>query len=234
MGTFHFNCTVELDMQPKQVAGIAGAVGLAALGFFGLGLDSHSRSKRGLLVEKDEFEVNVDGEAAFYEEQFIDPWEDEFENSTAEWKEFNKQLGIELEDDDVQSKQRRVNWNRLKESQLEKLHENMQTEYAKHIDALNFFNEISGVDYGRRDPSEFGTEMDDEGDYSGYDRTAPQVRSFLDSFGCKGDGSNLWRDGRNKFNVWALFPQSVPLFAEKDNHVSDYGFYWKWWMKMVE
>jgi hypothetical protein len=221
-------------MQPKQVAGIAGIVGLGALGLFGVGFDSHTRSKRSLL-QKDEFKVEVDGDADFYEEAFIDPWEDESENSTAEWKEFNKQLGVEITEDDVMVKQRRVNWNRLKESQLVKLHDNMQAEYAKHIDALNFFNEISGVDYGRRDPSEFGTEMNDEGDYSGYARMAPQAKSFIDSLGCKADGSNLWRNGKNaKLNLWALFPSGVPLFTEQENHVSDFGYYWKWFMKMAE
>lgn len=80
---------------------------------------------------------------------------------------------------------------------------------------------------------DFGAEMDNEGDYSGYDKTAPVVQQFLDAFGCRSDGKNLWRSG-GKTSIWGLFPQGVPLFSDAANHISDWGYYWQFFMKVSQ
>lgn len=108
----------------------------------------------------------------------------------------------------------------------------MESEYAAHIEALEFYNEISDIKIGKRDPSEFGTEMNDEGDYSGYSRTAPVVKNFLDAFSCASDGSSNFREG--KTNFWFLFPSAVPLWTEADKHLTDWENYWNFVQKYTK
>lgn len=114
---------------------------------------------------------------------------------------------------------------------MAKLHAPMAAEYKKRVEALDFYNEISGVDYGRRDPAEYGDDMTAEGEYAGYDKTAPVISEFVDSFGCRADGKNLYRKG-GKTNIWALFPGSVPLWTEEGNHVDDWKAYWNWLIEL--
>jgi hypothetical protein len=233
-------------MNPKQIAGVTGAVGLAVIGFAGVRYQAggNSRAKRSLDVEvelQQDYELEVDG---FNEPNFVDEWLDESENSTNLWKQFNEDLGIEIDDDDVLMKQegrrgagkkknrgKAVNWARLRENAVEGLHDQMVSEFAAREDKLNFFNSISGVSYGRRDPADFGGEENNEGDYAGYDKTAPIVQQFVDAFGCRADGKNLWRSG-SKTSIWTLFPQSVPMFTEAKNHISDWNNYWRFVMKL--
>lgn len=97
-------------MNPKHIAGISGACGLAVIGLVGVKMAGQSRVKRDLVLQTNEeinsndYEVEVDEE--FASQEFVDPWISDDENSTALWKEFQAQLGIELEDEDVQMKQR--------------------------------------------------------------------------------------------------------------------------------
>lgn len=182
-----------------------------------------------LAEDYDEYEMEMDDDEAGDLEW--DEWNNP--NNTDLWSEFVRSVGGELTEDDVSPKQRRINWNRLRENQLEKLHENMLAEFATHYDALSFYNEISGVDYGRRDPSEFGEEMDDEGDYSGFDRTAPVVQKFVDALDCKANGKGVFGNG-GVLNFWFLMPSGVPLFSEKGNHISDYSHFWNFFMKFAD
>lgn len=88
-------------MNPKQIAGISGAVGLAVIGLVGVNMNQRSRAKRDLLVQQQEeakdqaadYELELDGFDDSIE--VVDPWTVGDENSTALWKEFNHQLGIE-------------------------------------------------------------------------------------------------------------------------------------------
>jgi len=226
-------------MNPKAVAGVTGVIGLAVVGFIGHNYNTQSRARRDLLVVDDnDYGVEVDD----LNSDFFDEWSDDFENGTDLWRQFNKDIGIEISEDDVMLKQDgrkgggrgkgKVNWNKFKEAQLAGLGDAMAAEWQKHNDALTFFNEISGVRMGQRDPSEFGANMDDEGNYAGYHRTAPIINSFKDAFGCKSDGSSNFRSG--KTNVWALFPGAVPLFSASGNHMSDWAKYWDFFMKFAE
>lgn len=219
-------------MNPKHIAGISGACGLAVIGLVGVKMAGQSRVKRDLLLQTNEeiksndYEVEVDEE--FASQEFVDPWISDDENSTALWKEFQAQLGIELEDEDVQMKQRRkkeprgVNLNKLNERTIPKIHDAMIKEWEKRVENLEFYNEISGVDYGRMDPEEAVKSTD----YSGYRKTAPVVQDFINSFGCQGNGKSLWRKGA-KTNVWFMWPETVPLWTEADSHVNDWKNYWK-------
>lgn len=221
-------------MNPKTTASLAAgaALGLVGLATIQYKLDStNSRTRRDLQMDSGEsdYDVQVDDWA---DNDFVDEWSESNPNATDLWKEFNRNLGIELTEDDVNPKQKRVNWNRLKDNQIKKLHPKMLEEYASHMEALAFYNEISGTVIGKRDPSEFGSEMNDEGDYSGYGRTAPIVNNFLDAFGCKADGSSNFRQG--KTNFWFLFPNSVPLFSAEDDHLSDWTYYWQFLMKFTK
>jgi len=214
-------------MNPKHVAGISGVCGLAVIGFVGVKLAGNSRQKRDLLVsgnapDSDDYDVEVDEEFAFGE--FVDPWTSEDENSTALWKEFQAQLGVELEDEDVQMKQRRknqrgVNFNRLNERNIPKMHDAMIKEWEKRTENLDFYNEISGVDFGKPDPEDEGP------DYSGYRKTAPVIQDFINSFGCQGNGKSLWRKGAQT-NIWFMWPETVPLWTDADKHVSEWKNYW--------
>merc|ERR1712178_666803 len=170
----------------------------------------NSRQKRELLgrneaVKSDDYEVEVDEEVAMQE--VVDPWISDDENSTALWKEFQAQLGVELEDDDVQMKQRNkqrgVNFNRLNERNIPKMHDAMVKEWAKRTENLDFYNEISGVDFGKPDPEDEGP------DYSGYRKTAPVIQDFINSFGCQGNGKSLWRKGAQT-NIWFMWPENRP------------------------
>lgn len=239
-------------MNPKQVAGVTGAVGLAVIGLAGIKYQSavNSRAKRAILEEEEQaiqqdYDLEVDG---WEEPDFVDEWLDTSENATDLWKQFNHDLGIELNEEDVSVKQmrdddrlrrrkkgsnRRVNWNRLRENMIEGLHDQMLTEFSAREDKLSFYNSISGVEHGKRDPKDFGDEEDDEGDYAGFAKTAPMVQQFVDAFNCRGDGKGLWR-GSGKTNIWALFPQAVPMFSEKKNHITDWNYYWKFFMKIAQ
>jgi len=232
-------------MNPKAVAGIAGAAGLAVLGLVGTHLQAQNRAKRDLTLQAtdDDYEVEMDFDGVDFEDEWA-------LNNTNLWKQFNKDLGVELVEDDVMIKQdddddygpidprargkgKKVNWNRLKENSLVNLQDAMQTEYTRRVDSLGFFNEISGVQMGMRDPSQFGTAMNDEGDYSGYDKTAPVVQSFLNAFNCKSDGTSNFI-GAKKTNVWIMFPGSVPLTSSSGNHLSDWANYWEFAMKFAK
>lgn len=219
----------------KELAGLLGAIlGFAILGLVAVQFNGNfSRSRRAIIAgesdsDYDDYSVEMDGDEDDIGE--FDDWSNP--NNTDMWADFVRSVGGQVEEDDVSPKQRRINWNRLRENQLVKLQENMLAEFATHYDALSFYNEISGVDYGRRDPSEFGTEMDDEGDYSGYDRTAPVVQKFVDAFECADDGSGLFDGGT--LNFWFLMPMGVPLFSEKGNHISDYSNFWSFFQKLSE
>ena len=62
--------------------------------------------------------------------------------------------------------------------------------------------------------------------HKGFDDTDPSIQKFLDEFGYKPDGSNLFKEGQ--FQFWFLLPAAVPLFAEEAmGHVGDYKNYWK-------
>lgn len=217
-------------MNPKTVAGISGVAGLAILGLIGTHMSGQSRARRDLLADvqdlSDDSDFVVDDLSIFE-----DDWTKE--NNTDLWEQFQRDLGVELDDDDVSVKQRRINWSRFKENQIPGLHNNMQQEYTKRIDALEFFNEISGASYGRRDPSEFGESYGDEkGGYEGYDDMAPQVEEFLDAFQCSDDGSALHRAG-GKTSFWFLFPAGVPLFTSRQMHVKAYAGYWEFLIRMA-
>jgi hypothetical protein len=219
-------------MNPKHIAGISGACGLAVIGLVGVKMAGNSRQKRDLLIQANEdiksndYEVEVDEE--FATQEFVDPWISDDENSTALWKEFQAQLGIELEDEDVQMKQRNknkqrgVNLNKLNERTIPKMHDAMVKEWEKRVENLNFYNEISGIDYGRMDPAE----AENSADYSGYRKTAPVIQDFVNSFGCQGNGKSNWRKGAQT-NVWFMWPETVPLWTDADNHVNDWKIYWK-------
>ena len=69
--------------------------------------------------------------------------------------------------------------------------------------------------------------------YDGFQKTAPVVKNFLESFGCQSDGKGLWGENRQT-SFWFLFPGAVPLFTEERNHVTDFGYYWKWLMQFKE
>lgn len=224
-------------MNPKAVAGVTGVVGLAVVGFIGFN-SSPNRSRRDLsaVVQDADYELAVDD---FEAPDFVDEWEDN--NSTDLWKQFNADLGIELSEDDVQMKQeapggrrggKRPNFNKFRESQLKAMIKPMQEEFVKRQDALSFYNEISGIKMGKRDPSDFGTAMDDEGDYAGYDKTAPIVNQFLSAFNCQADGSSNFRNGA-KTNVWIVVPEAVPLWSEEGNHISDWSNYWQFLLKFA-
>jgi hypothetical protein len=222
-------------MNPKQIAGISAAAGLGVIGLFGVGFNEHARSKRDLHLQQDnDYDVEVD--EVVLEAEFNDPWESNTKNASDQWRALNLEFGIELENDDVLEKarkQRGLNWGRLREGQLASIHDKMIQEFQNREDKLTVFNEISSVAFGRRDPKEMGDEENDEtGDYAGFDRTAPVVQNFLDSFGCQADGKNLWRKG-GVTNVWGLFPQSIPLFTDADSHVSDWGAYWNFFQKIA-
>lgn len=221
-------------MNPKHIAGVSGAVGLAVIGLIGVRYQGgNGRARRAVPEEavelETDYELEVDG---FIEDpNFVDEWLDESENATASWMAFNADLGVTLEEEDVTEKARKkrkkkLNWAKLKESSLPDLDEKMKTEYAAREEKLKFFNQISGVAYGRVN------EIDDMGDYLGYGKTAPVINQFLDAFNCQGNGKGLWRSG-GKTNIWALFPQSVPLFTGADDHITDWGYYWKFFMKIA-
>lgn len=244
-------------MNPKQIAGVTGAVGLAVIGFAGVQYQAgvNSRAKRSLLDDIEEgsgattivdYELEVDG---LGDPNLADDWVDN-ENSTDMWIQFNHDLGIELNEEDVSIKQsredllrrrkpgkgsKRVNWGRLRETQLPSLQEQMVAEFAAREEKLSFYNSISGIEHGRRDPGEMGEDENNEDDdpYLGYDKTAPIVQQFVDAFNCRADGKGLWGGG-GKTNIWALFPQAVPLFADAKNHVTDWGYYWKFFMKVAQ
>lgn len=226
-------------MNPKAVAGVTGVVGLAVVGLIGVNYSSQNRARRDLSTQEaqinDDYDLEVD---AFDAPDFVDDWELDLDNSTSLWKEFNAELGIQLTDDDVQVKQgegrrggKRPNFNKFRESQLAALTGPMAAEFEKRVESMSFFNEISGVKMGKRDPSEFGDSMNDEGDYSGYGRTAPAVQNFLSAFNCKADGTSNLKGGKS--NVWVVIPEAVPLWSSAGNHVSDWANYWGFLMKFA-
>lgn len=238
-------------MNPKAVAGITGVAGLAVIGFIGTAYNAQHRVKReALILDNDDYDVEME----FDEPDYQDEWSMDSANNTNLWRQFNKDLGIEVTDEDVQPKQsedddddsnlldggqrarggggKKVNWNRLRESQLSNIEDKMLVEYEKRMEKLAFFNEISGVQMGLRDPSAFGSEMDDEGDYAGYGKTAPIISSFLEAFGCNADGSgNFAKAG--KTNIWVMIPGAVPLSSASGQHLADWANYWEFFMKFA-
>lgn len=219
----------------KELAGLLGAIlGFAILAIVSVQLNQNfTRSKRAIIGgnndgdDYEDYNVEMDGDDD--DGEFFDDWSNP--NSTDMWADFVRSVGGTIEEDDVSPKQRRINWNRLRENQLAKLHENMLAEFATHFDALSFYNEISGVDYGRRDPSEFGEDMDDEGDYTGFDKTAPVVQKFVDAFECKDDGTGTYAGGQ--LNFWFLMPMGVPLFSDKGQRINDYSYYWSFFQAIA-
>ena len=67
----------------------------------------------------------------------------------------------------------------------------------------------------------------------GYDKTAPIINEFVEAFGCRGDGKNLYRKG-GKTNIWALFPSAVPLWTDESKHIEDWKKYWTWFTELAK
>lgn len=166
-----------------------------------------------------------------FQQEAVDDWTSENSTETnTKWEQLYADLGIDLKsENDVQMKQRRVNWNRLRERAIPGLQDQFLEEYKKRMDSLEFYNDISGIDYGRPDPE---MSPNSQEVFKGYGKTAPIIKDFVESFDCKSDGNGLWSDG-NSLNLFYMIPQGVPLFSDEDEHITDYRSYWDFLMKFV-
>jgi hypothetical protein len=228
-------------------AAISAAALLGLLAFAGIYNTNQShRARRAAIVDEiDEVEELFEDESGNFMNDVA--------NMTAEnWREMQIGLGItekellpfEVDDEDIIDKQearrRRkkggaVNLNRFKLKDVPKLHDKMVEAHNFRMDSLlaNFVD-AANVNSAARMPVD---QLDEAAaaaahisngeypDYSGNDKTAPQVQKFLNEFGYNPSGTNLFNDGGAQ--VWFLIPAAVPLFgAESASHLSDYGEYW--------
>ena len=91
-----------------------------------------------------------------------DPWS---QNNTESWAGLLESLGIDVDNEDVALKQRsaarkhggkqkRTNLNRFREHHVSSLHQDFVRQYKIRMNNLHFFNEMSGVSYGRKEEVE--------------------------------------------------------------------------------
>lgn len=198
-------------MQSKVLAGVSGLAGLAVLGFIANQVGPNSRARRAI-IEIDQLDQG--------DEYFIENADDDLmdDGSIAE-------LALKYDDgDDVDKK---ALPKRFKEAQIPNLHDQMHAEWSVRTSKLQDFLDLSGINVGQRDPSEFGSSYGDEGQRSyNLDETTEKIGGILDELKCMDKrGRSMYTVGSTNF--WFLFPQGIPLYSSTAaGHVGEYkGFF---------
>jgi hypothetical protein len=171
----------------------------------------------------------------------------------SDWRDIQMGLGIEeqelipfeIDEDDVEAKQRRKNrnrgnrggtsLNRFKLKDVPKLHAKMVEAHEFRMNTMlaNFVSD-GGITPAMKQPADQLSDEDKAAahvvngeyqDFSGNDKTHPTISKFLNEFGYSSDGSNLFSEGNAQ--LWFLVPAAVPLMgADEADHLGDYGNYW--------
>ena len=127
------------------------------------------------------------------------------------------------------NRERPINWNRLKTDDLEKIAPKMHAKFDERM--TQFTNVLQNVSLAVEDPEKMAELGYD--DFKGHDRTAPMVNKFINALNCNKNGEGLFKQP-GKTSIYVLFPGAVSLFSEPGKVVEDYGYFWKWWMKIAE
>jgi len=130
-------------------------------------------------------------------------------------------------------KNNQANIKRFKLRDIPQLHEKMiQTFHYRKDQLLKMFLSDTGIKAAEKYPvvqafdKGYTGETDTSHHHRGFNDTNPAIQKFLDEFGYKSDGSNLFKEGQYQF--WFLLPAAVPLFTDDANgHVLEYKGYWK-------
>lgn len=198
-------------MQSKVLAGVSGLAGLAVLGFIANQVGPNNRARRAIVT------IDKLGEEDPY---FVENADDitEGDGSLAE-------LAAKYTDgSDVEQK---ALPKRFRENQVVGLHDQMLEEWEARKGKLQDFLDLSRINVGVRDPSEFGSTYGDEGQRTyNYDQTTEKIEGIISDLKCNNNRQrSTYTVGGTNF--WFLFPQAIPLHSETaEGHIGEYsGFF---------
>lgn len=232
----------------KEAAISAGAlIGLLAFA----GIYNHqqtNRAKRDLsLTQRPSAEGVVAEENEFSELEGLDGLHDIVNMTENDWSEMQAGLGMAqadflpftVDEEDVQSKQRRrknkkpkaATLNKFKLNDVPALHDQMKATHDFRMQRLlKNFVEDSGIKAAEQTPVEMLSPDEQASshvvnglypDFTGPEKTSPTVQKFLDELGFQ--DTRIFNSGQSQ--VWFLVPAAVPLFGASDTHISGFANY---------
>lgn len=232
----------------KEAAISAGAlIGLLAFA----GIYNHqqtNRAKRDLsLTQRPSAEGVVAEENEFSELEGLDGLHDIVNMTENDWSEMQAGLGMAqadflpftVDEEDVQSKQRRrknkrpkaATLNQFKLNDVPALHDQMKATHDFRMQRLlKNFVEDSGIKAAEQTPVEMLSPDEQASshvvnglypDFTGPEKTSPTVQKFLDELGFQ--DTRIFNSGQSQ--VWFLVPAAVPLFGASDTHISGFANY---------
>lgn len=244
----------------KEAAISAGAlIGLLAFA----GIYNHqqtNRAKRDLsLTQRPSAEGVVAEENEFSELEGLDGLHDIVNMTENDWSEMQAGLGMAqadflpftVDEEDVQSKQRRrknkkpkaATLNKFKLNDVPALHDQMKATHDFRMQRLlKNFVEDSGIKAAEQTPVEMLSPDEQASshvvnglypDFTGPEKTSPTVQKFLDELGFQ--DTRIFNSGQSQ--VWFLVPAAVPLFGASDTHISGFANYFNFishWKKSFD
>lgn len=116
----------------------------------------------------------------------------------------------------------KTNLDRFREHHVSSLHKDFEKVHKTRMNNLKFFNEMSGVTYGK---NEWMLDSEEKS------ANRNSVKNFLDTLSCEPSGKELWSKSGGRTNIWTIFPEAVPTFGEPGKQLTDWGYYWQFFEK---